>query len=864
MKRIRNILLLILALAWAGPSSFAQDATTEGKEFWVSFMSNGFKDHPNHGTWLRTQLLISAKDACSCTIMNPRTGWQQSFNIDANSTYLCDNIDEAQACMELAEYETVRDKGLIITTTDTVSVYCSNIAAYSFDVSYVMPVEGLADDYIIQTYDQSENGDTYTSAFLIVATEDNTIVQITPSTATMGGHAAGSTFEVTLNAGQTYQVRSNSTYQSDLSGSRVTASDGKKIAVFNGNNLTRVPVTARNDADCIFEQAMPVRSWGKKFVVTSSLDRSEDYVKITSAANGNEIRRNGTLIQTLNANESYTFRLSSSAKSCYLESTQRCAVYLFNSSSETGANGAPSMVWIAPIEQRIEEITFSTFNYDHEFVNIGKHYVNIIVESQDVGQVYLDDALLPADQFEAAAGNSHYSFIRKTISHGVHRLHCPNGFNAHIYGFGDSRGYAYMAGSKAADLTTSITINETAINPYDTVVDCALDDISFLADINLFDYNLVWDFGDGTTSTENPVSHHYESAGIHEASLTITTEETPCGGSSTTNTYTFYIDSHRDDDLEIYDTVCFTHPDTYTQHGIVFEYDEPGHYHQVFTVTNESGCQSRVILDLSVNAIIDLPPDHPDGACDVYEWRANTYTASDHYTDTVNNETGCYTVYHLDLDLGHTPNPAKIQCINPGAVVYGMPEAEADTIAVVTNTEFFSFQYTFRIVETNDECVWDDTCKWTISRPTWAIEYDPIPKVYDGKYYSECKVYVAEQDDNLVELTAIPKNGCGAKERKFYLKSSFLGIEGHEGTYADFSIVPNPNKGEMDLHFENLTGKVSVKVYDMRGCLIDDIETYNNSTSGNLHYVLSHKSSGIYFFVATAKEGTIAKKVIIE
>ena len=159
----------------------AQDISTQGTEFWVSFMGNGYKDHPDQGTWLRIQLLISAKEACSCTVANPRTGWERSFNIEANSTYLLDNIDDNQAYMEMGEYERVMDKGLIITSTDTVSVYCSNIAAYSFDVSYVMPIGGLADDYIIQTYDQSTDDVNYTSAFLIVATEDNTTVDIIPS-----------------------------------------------------------------------------------------------------------------------------------------------------------------------------------------------------------------------------------------------------------------------------------------------------------------------------------------------------------------------------------------------------------------------------------------------------------------------------------------------------------------------------------------------------------------------------------------------------------------------------------------------------------------------------------------------------------
>ena len=160
----------LLACSFGLPSGYSQDVSTQGTEFWVSFMGNGFKDHPTYGTWLRIQLLISAKDACSGTVINPQTGWQQSFNISANSTYLLDNIDWNQAYMEMSEYETITNKGLLITTTDTVSVYCANIATYSFDVSYVMPIEGLADDYLIQTYDQSVNDNSYTSAFVIVAT----------------------------------------------------------------------------------------------------------------------------------------------------------------------------------------------------------------------------------------------------------------------------------------------------------------------------------------------------------------------------------------------------------------------------------------------------------------------------------------------------------------------------------------------------------------------------------------------------------------------------------------------------------------------------------------------------------------------
>ena len=81
---------------------------------------------------------------------------------------------------------------------------------------------------------------------------------------------------------------------------------------------------------------------------------------------------------------------------------------------------------------------------------------------------------------------------------------------------------------------------------------------------------------------------------------------------------------------------------------------------------------------------------------------------------------------------------------------------------------------------------------------------------------------------------------------------------------ADFSVVPNPNKGQMTLNFENLTGKIKVKVYDMRGVLIDDFETYNVMNSYAYTYQMKNRVDGIYFIVATGKEGTIAKKIIIK
>ena len=78
-----------------------------------------------------------------------------------------------------------------------------------------------------------------------------------------------------------------------------------------------------------------------------------------------------------------------------------------------------------------------------------------------------------------------------------------------------------------------------------------------------------------------------------------------------------------------------------------------------------------------------------------------------------------------------------------------------------------------------------------------------------------------------------------------------------------FNVVPNPNNGQMTLHFERLTGKINVKVYDMRGELVDDFQTYNGLEMNTMHYEMKGNADGIYFFVATGKEGTVARKVVV-
>ena len=1030
MKRNKIIPILLCLLSLSLPV-FAQDVSTQGKEFWLSFMGNGYRTF--NSSYIYTQVLISGKRDCSGTIINPNTGYEQGFNVMANQITSID-LPESQGYVQTSEYEVVVNRGLQIITTDTVSVFCTNIADPSFDASFVLPIQALADDYIIQSYDQStidNSGDVgpfLTSAFLIIATEDNTTIDITPTVNSYSGqHHANEEYSITLNAGEVYQFRSTiNGNMRDLSGSHVTARDCKKIAVFNGNTLTAIP-TNRTSRDIVYEQAMPLQSWGKNFVVTSSYSRNEDYVKITSSADDNAIYKNGELLFMLNAGESEIFMLSNEESSCFIETVYPAAVFLYNTSYVSNSNklGDPSMVWIAPVEQRIDEITFTTFHNSY-YADIDNHYVNIIIKTEDINKVYLDNEQLSPLLFHRVNGNTDYSYIQYEITHDVHTLSCVNGFNAHVYGFGEAKGYAYLVGSKATNLIATLVINDVIVQPNTTFQYCIEEPVTFSAEINYQNYQLEWDFGDGSpVSHDNPVQHTYHDKRIYRPTLVINTDASGCTSANSDTTAFFidvtqkYVDNEYADvcsgeyfsgygfnnvlitndtilgclqdnpnnpncpdsmlvyittwpkyeNIHINDSRCWSgEPDYYSEHGFSFPIPAPGTYNpDPLVLQTVHGCDSIVTLTLEVGDFeihdtethylcYDGTPSftwavnnqtyHADGfyadtlpsgdcyaiyrlelhflpipeethlydttcsaydweisgqtyhleqsgnyphyddlapfpcvkttwlhltiagstenpipdvitTCDSIVWNGQIYKETNSYTTVLQTPLGCDSIVHLNLTIRHTPAPSNIRIPDDPYNYH-----DGDTIPVITNTEFFSFNYDFYVEDLNAHMDEWDSCVWHITKESWQIAPTPV----DNPIQPNCRVYVADHDDNPVKLTCTIYNShCEPYSitRNFYLKSSFFDIDEHETDRARFDIAPNPNNGQMQLHFKHLTGKVNIKVFDMHGARIDEFETEIPTEDYHYSYLMKQLGAGIYYFVVTGKEKQLTQKAVI-
>ena len=633
---LSKLLVFALMAVFAIPCSIAQTASTQGRDFWFSFMSNQ-TSNPT-----QTCLILSAERACSVTVSNPNTGWSTSVSIPAGGRVDVD-IPFAQAYFPSASDNSVCNYGCHLVATDVISAYTMNYRNASFDGGNLLPTETLADNYMIETIPPGLNGSTV----LIIGTENNTVVDITPTSATSGGWGANTTHSITLNTGQVYQF-STSSATASLSGTVIQAHDCKRIAVFAGSKCAQAPAGCTY-CDHIYDPMIPTIYWGNHFAVTGSLTRTKDVVRVTAKNNNTVVTKNGSTVATLAAGGTYNFEITSSDISCFIETSGPAVCYLYlTGQSCGGGSGDPSMVYITPIEQNIDRITFGT--YYNSGTSSLQQYVNVVTLTSNVSSVTLDGNSI-SSSFTPLTGNTSYSYARLNISHATHTLQCDSGLIAHVYGLGDVTSYAYNVGSSAIDLSSAMYIND--VNTADIPEDynyCFGLDIDFEVHLNYGYTSIMWDFGDGSTATTNPASHLYENPGTYNVTVIVErTGSSNCFG-STIDTLRGRVNIPPPDPIVRNVAICGG--GTYNFYGRVLE--EPGVY--IDTIASSGECDSIIELHLSIVPADPIPVFANICVGDFYNFFGAILTEPGTYLDTILTSAGCDSIVELHLDYFEMPS----------------------------------------------------------------------------------------------------------------------------------------------------------------------------------------------------------------
>ncbi len=653
MLNVRRFILMLLVVLSAA-ALCAQERSTAGTDFWFGFMQN-----LDGSLESSLEIFITGAEVANGTIEVP--GQQTiNFQVVPGQTFQYQVASERDNRFAASGSERIENKGIHVTADADVSVFAFNRRFRSADATIVLPTPALGSQYYVSSYYEKAPtndiwGDRFSDAeLLVVGVEDNTRVRIRPTVRTLNGRPAGQFFEITLNQGEIYQVKA----QGDLSGTlieTVVAQDecnGQKFAVFGGNQWTRISdPTCHNvvasefgavggalAGDHLFEQMLPVTTWGRDFTVLPFETRSAGYlVRVIASRPNTVVTVNGA--QEIFLAEPGDYETIDTTEPLGLSANFPVQVAQFSKSlscdqpfNEFGP-GDPFMLMVSPDEQTFRQITFNALTSDV----IDRYFLNVVTPTAEVSGVMLNGASVAAE-FSPFGPNSEISIAVIEINKGQDiTLTSSNerGFIAYVYGFGPIESFGYVAGSGLSNIDLNILANDLEIGEVAPFA-CVNSLIELVADFNeensrqtQFD-NFQWDFGDGTTAVGKENSHTYNQTGTYMVSLyasggvgdcfiekTVTKEivvtevvlEEILGETSIClNVASFEYTIVGDTDNEfLWEIQGGSAIGDNTGSSITVEWDPSAPAHNVFvTATNAPGCAKSTSLSVSMNSISPL------------------------------------------------------------------------------------------------------------------------------------------------------------------------------------------------------------------------------------------------------------------
>lgn len=642
----------------------SQNSTNSGTEFWTAYM-----DHNNgismdgtgkDGGSLMSLYITSAFNTSGTVTIIDKSFAPIPFTVTANQVTIV-TIPSAA----FLNYNGFAKKGIHITTVKPVAIYAHIYALAVSGATLLLPVSTLGNDYTSINYIQKSNAqpnEPAYSAFIVIATQDNTTVQITPAGPLLDGTPTNTTISVHLNKGELYQALSST----DLSGSKITSVSSAtgvctKVAVFSGSSRVDIGCNPMYvTSDNLFQQVYPTASWGKNYITVPLKSRNYDVFRIILSnpyptINPNVIV-NGKQIPINSFVKGY-YEFASQIPNI-ISADLPIQVVQYSVSEDNTINcgafiddlGDPEMIFLNPLEQTVDHVTlYSTGNY-----LIVRSFINVLIKTSAVPTFVLDGA--PYTDFKPVPNNPLYSYAQipvqsgpqnvqvSTGSYGTHTISAAEGFNAIAYGFGQAESYGYAAGTNLQNLNENITLTNPVNDSLTQTNGCV--GVSYKLQLTLpyQTNNIVWDLKNGTTYTDNnpqvistttkgtQTLYHYQynkiitynTPGDTSVNATVFNPVAGICGNNETVEFDFNISgapvaAFSVSDACLGDSVVFT--DKTTLNGSFIKtwlwdfgdkttsslqnpkhaYANPGNYKVTLTVANVNGCGTNVTQSININ-----------------------------------------------------------------------------------------------------------------------------------------------------------------------------------------------------------------------------------------------------------------------
>lgn len=419
VKKKKQIFLLFFSFLFV-TSSFAQTDTA----FWFAAPAIT-ASHENKPIVFRISTYSQPADITISQPANP-SFLPYTFHLNSNTASTTD-ITQQLNQIENKPGNTILNYGIKVTSTTNISAYYEVGLKNNPEIFPLKGEVGKGLRFLIPSQTHFDNHAGHTppahNGFAIVATEDNTVIDITLTNADSIGHTANSLFTITLQKGQTYAVIAASNLASGhLGGSSVKANKPVCVTIYDDS------VFLSPNYDLIGDQIVPEINTGSEFIIVRGAlnylqKPNQDFYYVWAIADTTEISENGAVVKTINRGQSYEGTLSN--PSVYITTTKPVYILQFTGvGQEVAATSLPGIKCTGSQNVSFVRSTSEFF------------YLNILSKTTDISNFSLngDNTVITPSLFQPVPGtNGVWQAARIDISNlpNLNRL-IPAGFSTSV------------------------------------------------------------------------------------------------------------------------------------------------------------------------------------------------------------------------------------------------------------------------------------------------------------------------------------------------------------------------------------------------------------------------------------------------
>lgn len=436
VKRILYVgVMLVTLIAGVQQQLIGQSLSQRGKDFWL------LKPYSISGSFVVFDLSTAQESATvTITAVSESNTWERTYQVPPNSTLVSESVP-AWIQTELAG--SYSSRYIHVHSSAPIACYSHFYGDVYSGGTMLLSEETWGYSYTVVTSPNDHN-----SFVCVLASQDNTKVEIDPITNTDDGHIAGSPYTVVLNKGQSYRVMSP-LYRTEVTGTRfksVPNSDGvcKTMTIFYGSMGTPV-CNDSYSSDLLIQQMPPRETWGSKYLTTpfsssvSAKLNNGAFFRVMVKDPTTVVKLNGVVLTNLVNNLFYEF---DSPTADYIEADKPVMVAQFMKSQDCNASGIgdPEVIVLSPLEQAVKRVDF----HNSYMLTIEINYLSLTIPTSGLNSLTINGSNKFSYTYPHPAKPGYTVVVNRWVaSDEALTVKSDSAFTAITYGLGPHESYGF-------------------------------------------------------------------------------------------------------------------------------------------------------------------------------------------------------------------------------------------------------------------------------------------------------------------------------------------------------------------------------------------------------------------------------------